>query len=254
MGPGGQRKRGCPIAKGKDLEMFEAFRNARDLRVPKPPTEDAAQPTPAPPAGEEPAVETSAVETPAAAKPAWHRGVVESKDVHVFPLGQRTDVVFRLSYNALTGVIIVLVLFGVLMGCLGYAIGVRSAPSSKPVAVAGDGSGVGVIVEKDEMTKEETSKGGVPTKKIRYRIRVLTVPNTPERRAAIDEDIAFLNQNGVKDIVKQESRRGSSILLYAGAFTADQRQAAEALAQQLQKMPFRGRDEFKDARVVTVEE
>jgi len=235
--------------------MFEAFRSSREQRALKGHREAAGGEDEPPPEVVEEEVTPAPPEEEHKPKPDWHRGVVESEDVHVFPLGQRTNVVFQLSYNALVVVIICVVLFGVLMACLGYALSSRPAPVAKSAETGKQPAGVGVISGKDDGDTKGASKGVVvtPTRKPRYRVRVLTVPNTPVRRAALMEDVEFLKSSGIKDVVHQDSRRGRSILLYAGAFTAEQRQAAEALAQQLKTMQFRGRYEFADARVVEVE-
>lgn len=228
--------------------MFEAFRSSKgEFKVRKsdsqPLSEDAA-------AEEE---EQVAPVSPAAQRrstPSWHSGVVESDEVHVFPLGERANVVFALSYNALIAVIIVFVVFAVLVGFLGYSLGSRPT-TAKPT---GEGP-VGVVdgerktkLGGDGATKGKGDTGKLATPKVYWRVRLLAVPKTRESELAIKEDIKVLRQHGILDLASPESRLGNNVILYAGKF-AD-REAAERLVERVRKIRVRGQLEFRRAYAV----
>jgi hypothetical protein len=62
----------------------------------------------------------------------------------------------------------------------------------------------------------------------------------------------FLAKQRIPSLIKRTSRRGDRISLFAGAFTVQQRDAAERLAERLRLMTVQGRKEFKDAQVIPV--
>jgi hypothetical protein len=253
------------IARDKDAEMFEAFRAARrdhKVRLPGPqgePSEPSESPAAEPEAKPEPerGVEPS-VPPRRESAPSWHNGVVESDEVHVFPLGVRANVVFALSYNALIVVVLALALVVLMTGFLGYTLGVRTATPAvaTPGEIEDTGELEAVPPKKDvepPPKKDETGKGVIPpSRQVAYRIRVLTVPNTREREQAVMEDKRILEQHGLSEVIVQKSRTGAHLLLYAGAFTADERDKAEAVVQQIKRIRVSGRYEFRDARVVPV--
>jgi len=229
--------------------MFEAFRASRQRkeregRSPQAATPSGEAPKPPGPAPAEPQKRTV---------PDWHRGVVESDDVHVFGLGERANVVFALSYNALMAVIIVFVIFAVLMCFLGYTLGSRPATTApeesgpvgvkKVVGVGKDGGG----------TAGQTTggTGGAPpvVPKSYWTVRVLTVENTPERERALQEVIAVLQQQGIRPLVKQVGPRSGKVLLYAGAFAENDRASADRLAERLRRIKVHGRNDLAGATV-----
>jgi len=244
--------------------MFEAFRASRqELKGRKVRETQAAEEPPKPAETETP--ETSAAPEPPAAPtaaparpqrravPAWHRGVVEGDDVHVFPLGERANVVFALSYNALIAVIVVFVVFSVLMAFVGYTIASRT--TDEP-AVAGP---IGVIPAKKKapVGGHATTHGGgrtvTPTKpKAYWRVQVLTVRDTEARRQALKEVMAELESQGIKPLEAFRRQNTGMLVLYAGAFKEDDREGAERLARQLRGIRVNGRDDLKDAKVYAI--
>jgi len=275
------------MARGKDIpEMFEAFRMQRgeqksresgkeksEQERPKKPEAEAEAPRPVEPVARpprppepEPSMPTQAPEDGVPPgylrrrSPVWLRAVMDSDDAHFLPLGERAQVVVSLSYNVLIVVIIVFVLFSVLIGFVGYTVGMRwpglkAGPpvvreeTSQPVrgggmAVrGGQPAGVGV-----------PARGGAPVATVRakYTVKVLEVPNTPTRSQAVDMDIAFLKRQRVEPVVKQINSRMNTIAILAGAFKESERDQAEQLMKRLRMMTVDGRLEFKDAQVVPV--
>ena len=270
------------MAKGKDIpEMFEAFRMQRGEQKPRESAEEKPKqekpreaPAPGPVERKAPKRRPRTPEPPAAPQtpdegaptgylrrrsPVWLQAVMDSDDAHFLPLGDRAQVVFSLSYNALIVVIVVFVLFSLLIGFVGYTVGTRW-PQLK-----GQKSVVGEEILRPARGGVSATRGGRPTRggtptrggapvatRASYTVKVLEVPNTPTRSQAVDRDIAFLKRQRVDPVVKQVNRRTNTIVLLAGAFRENEKVEAEQLKTRLRLMTVDGRREFKDAQVVPV--
>jgi len=83
-------------------------------------------------------------------------------------------------------------------------------------------------------------------------VRALTVPNTEDGRARLKRGIEILKKEGIPNLATFPSARGNARVLYAGAFTKGQRDAAERLAERVRGITLDGEFPFRDAGVVTV--
>ncbi|KPJ52656.1 MAG: hypothetical protein AMS16_06075, partial [Planctomycetes bacterium DG_58] len=97
------------------------------------------------------------------------------------------------------------------------------------------------------------ARGGAPAaSEIHYRVKVLEVPNTPARRQAVANDVAFLKRQRVDSVIQRVNPRTNMIAVFAGAFRESERDKAEQLKARVRLLTVGGNREFKDAMVVSV--
>jgi hypothetical protein len=233
------------MAKGKDApEMFEAFLGAK--KEPKPLKSSVPKN----------ADESSGSAASKRPQPSWYPGVVDSDDVNVMSLGERTQVVFALSYNAL---IIIIMAFVVLMFSVyffGHARGARSGSSTNAAAVTpaglqgetpnGQPQGPGQTEPTSPEPNGERTTPPVP--EVVYSVKLLTVDNVAERRQALANAINQLERRGIRNIRQVPTARGTKIELWAGLFTS--RAEAETEKEVIRRLTVAGRNEFRDAMVL----
>ncbi len=265
------------MARGRDLpEMFEAFRmqrgegksdesRERELREKKaeglkPQEKGREEVEPREPKPVESRPTTPQTEESAGPigylrrrSPVWLQAVMDSDDAHFLPLGQRAQVIFALSYNALMVVIIVFVLFGLLVGFVGYTVGSRW-PQLGRRPVSGGQPAVGPVRGGAPAVRGGgPARGGAPVASdIYYRVKVLEVRNTSVRRQAVEKDVAFLKRQRVGPVIQRLNPRTNMIAVFAGTFGKDEMDQAEQLKARVRVMTVDGRREFEKAQVVSV--
>ncbi len=178
-------------------------------------------------------------------------GLRDSKDVHVVELGKKPEVVFGLSYHALTWAIVIAFAAVLLVVVLAVTVfrGGSTPEKTTGAPLPGRTTGGGPT-EPSQPTKP--AEGLFPPGTY-YSVQVLTVKNEPARLKELDAVEVFLKEQRVGEVVRKVSRRGDLVSLFAGAFLREHKADAEVLAKRIQKMVYHTRYEFKDAQVVTTQ-
>ncbi len=210
------------------------------------------------PGGVKPATSAGA---PGAPKPAPSVGPAKDAgglggqgDVHVMKFGQKSEVVFGLSYQAL--IVTLVVAFAAIVVIVLLAVAIAGRGGDTPVT-KGDGkstteTGKSTTETGKSTTETPATEGEFPPGTY-YSVQVLTVKNEPERLREIESVKEFLKEYRVGVVVRRVNKRGDLVSLFAGAFLREHKSDAEVLAKRIQGLNYHGRYEFKTAQVVSIQ-